>query len=61
MPQEDIEYICDICNTLTTLKKCSQHNKSRKHQDALFPDDPEVVKRKKKQAEAAKKKLGIKD
>jgi hypothetical protein len=55
----DAEYVCNICNTLTTLKKCAQHNKTQKHQDALRPDDPEVIKRKIRQADAAKKKLGI--
>ena len=55
----DAEYVCDICNTLTTLKKCAQHNKTQKHQDALHPEDPEVIKRKRRQADAAKKKLGI--
>jgi hypothetical protein len=61
MPLEDAEYICAICDTLTTIKKCGQHNKTQKHQDALIPNDPDVMKRKKRQAEAAKKKLGIKD
>ena len=57
----DAEYICDICHTLTTLKKHAQHNKTRKHQDALHPSDPKVVTRKALLANAAKLKLGIND